>query len=70
MKYIYSLILLLIPIGQHYTLQHNTPVWFCVPDEIGWTRGNVIYLWDYYPMIYSEVGLKDFNDVVWETRYE
>jgi hypothetical protein len=69
-KYIYSLILLLIPIGQHYTLQHNTPVWFCVPDELGWTRGNAVYLWGYYPMIHSKIGLMEFNDVIWETRYE
>jgi len=70
MKYLYCLILLVIPIGQHYTLQPNTPIYFCIPDELGWTRGSVVYLWGYYPMIYSEIGLKDFNDVVWETRYE
>jgi len=70
MKYLYYLILLIIPISQHYTLSQNTPIWFCIPDELGWTRGSVIYLWGYYPMIQSEYPLKDFNDVVWETRYE
>ncbi len=77
-KYIYILLLVPLnlyihhnePCGQHYTLQPNTPIYFCIPDELGWTRGDVIYLWGYYPMIYSEVGLKHFNDVVWETRYE
>jgi hypothetical protein len=70
MKYLYYLILLVIPISQHYALQPNTPIWFCIPDELGWTRGNVIYLWGYYPMIRSEYPLKDFNDVVWEVAYE
>jgi hypothetical protein len=70
MKYIYSLVLLLIPIGQHYTLEPNTPVWFCIPDELSWTRGNVVYLWGYYPMVSSEKGLKDFKDINWEIGYE
>jgi hypothetical protein len=55
---------------QHYTLPQSTPVWFYVPDELCWTRGETIYLWGYYPMIHSGVGLKSFNDVVWEIGYE
>lgn len=69
MKYIYSFILL-IPLCQQYTLQQSTPIWFYIPDECGWTKGEVVYLWGYYSMIYSEIGLMDFKNVVWETRYE
>lgn len=58
------------PCMQHYTLPQSTPVWFYVPDELCWTRGETIYLWGYYPMIHSGVGLKSFNDVVWEIGYE
>ena len=80
MKYIYILLLLSIPLnscvnynkpcGQHYTLEQNIPVWFCIPDQLCWTKGKVIYLWGYYPMISSNHGLINFNDVIWETRYE
>ena len=70
MRYIYSLVLLLIPIGQQYALQPNTPIWFYIPDELGWTRGNVVYLWGYYPMVSSEKGLKDFKDINWEIGYD
>jgi hypothetical protein len=70
MKYIYSLILLLVPLGQHYTLENNTPVWFYIPDELGWTRGKVVYLWGYYPMVSSDNGLKDFKNIVLEIGYE
>jgi hypothetical protein len=79
MKYIYML-LMLIPINtylnnnkpcsQHYTLTYNTPVWFCIPDQLCWTRGKIIYLWNYYPIISSGHGLIEFNDVVWEIGYE
>jgi hypothetical protein len=81
MKYIYILLLLSIspnnsyinynkPCGQHYTLEQNTPVWFCIPDQLCWTKGKVIYLWGYYPIISSNHGLINFNDVIWETKYE
>jgi len=76
MSKILSIVLLLItlnynkPISQHYTLPEHTPIWFYIPDELGWTRGKTVYLWGYYPMIHSRAGLKDFKDVVWETRYE
>jgi len=78
MKYLYILLLIPInlyigynkPCSQHYTLKHDTPVWFYIPDELCWTKGRVIYLWNYYPMISSNHGLMEFNDVIWETRYE
>jgi hypothetical protein len=76
MSNILQIVLLLIvlnynqPYRQYYKLPDYTPIWFCIPDELGWTRGNVIYLWGYYPMIQSEYPLKDFNDVVWEVAYE
>jgi hypothetical protein len=69
MKYIYSLILL-IPLCQHYTLQQGSPIWFYISDECGWTKGEVIYLWGYYPMVHSNMGLKDFKDINWEIGYE
>lgn len=58
------------PCGQYYTLEQNTPIQFYIPDQLCWTNGKVIYLWGYYPMIYSDYGLVHFNDVIWETRYE
>ena len=80
MKYVYILLLMSVPLnsyinnnkpcGQQYALEQNTPLWFYIPDQLCWTRGETIYLWGYYPMIYSDYGLVHFNDVIWETRYE
>ena len=80
MKHIYILLLLIIPFNryvnynkpcsQHYTLEQNTPIWFCIPDQLCWAKGKVIYLWGYYPIISSDYGLINFNNVIWETRYE
>lgn len=77
MKYLYFLILLLIPFyiydkpyGQHYSLSSNTPIWFYIPDQLPYTKGKVIYLWGYYPMIKSKYGLIEFNDAIWEIGYE
>lgn len=70
MKYLYILLLLIAPLSQHYALQQNTPVLFCIPDELGWTRGCVVYLWGYYPIIYSEIGIYEFKNTVWDVAYE
>lgn len=78
MKYLYILLLVPLnlyidynkPCGQHYSLTQNTPLWFYIPDQLCWTRGEAVYLWGYYPMISSSHGLIEFNDVIWEKRYE
>jgi hypothetical protein len=53
--------------AQHYTLKSSDPIWFYKPDEIGWTKGEVLYLWGYYPVIFSEDLKKtfQFNEVEW-----
>jgi hypothetical protein len=55
------------PCGQHYSLIQNTPVWFYIPDQLCWTRGETIYLWGYYPVIFSKDLNKtfEFNEVEW-----
>lgn len=80
MKTIISVaLLLLLPInsyifennyGQHYNLNQNDPVWFYVPDQVGWTKGYTHILWGYYPMIQSRYGLMEFNSVIWEIGNE
>lgn len=58
--------------AQHYILNHCDPVWFYKPDEIGWTKGEVTYLWGYHPVIYVKDQNKtfQFHEVEWITRYE
>jgi len=56
--------------GQHFYLKQDTPVWFHIPDQMGWTKGRTIILWGYYPMINYKYGVMEFNDVVWEIGYE
>jgi hypothetical protein len=55
------------PLAQQYTLNHFDPIWFYKPDEIGWTRGQVVYLWNYYPVIHSQDLNKtfEFKEVEW-----
>ena len=55
------------PLSQQYTLNQFDPIWFYKPDEIGWTRGQVVYLWNYYPMIHSQDLNKtfEFKEVEW-----
>lgn len=59
-------------LAQQYTLNQSDPIWFHKPDEIGWTRGEVIYVWGYHPEIHSKELNKtfQFNEVEWTTRYE
>lgn len=54
-------------LAQQYALNQYDKVWFYKPDEIGWTRGQVVYLWDYYPVIHSQDLNKtfEFKDVEW-----
>lgn len=60
------------PPAQQYTLNQSDPIWFYKPDEIGWTRGEVVYTWGYYPEIHSKELNKtfQFHEVEWTTRYE
>lgn len=60
------------PLAQQYTLKSSDPLWFYKPDEIGWTRGQVLYLWGYHPIIYSEDLNKtfEFKDVEWMVGHE
>jgi hypothetical protein len=60
------------PLAQQYTLNQSDPIWFYKSDEIGWTRGEVIYLWGYHPVIFSKDLNKTFkfNEVEWTNRYE
>ena len=55
------------PLSQQYTLNQFDPIWFYKPDEIGWTRGQVVYLWNYYPVIHSQDFNKtfEFKEVEW-----
>lgn len=59
-------------LAQQYTLNQSDPILFHKPDEIGWTRGEVIYVWGYHPEIHSKELNKtfQFNEVEWTTRYE
>lgn len=60
------------PLAQQYTLNHSDPIWFYKPDEIGWTRGQVIYLWGYHPEIHCKDLNKtfQFHEVEWTIAYE
>jgi hypothetical protein len=60
------------PVAQQYTLNQSDPIWFYKPDEIGWTRGEVVYLWGYHPVIFSKDLNKTFkfHEVEWTTGYE
>lgn len=60
------------PVAQQYTINQSDPIWFYKPDEIGWTRGEVLYLWGYHPVIFSKDLNKTFkfHEVEWTTRYE
>lgn len=49
------------PLCQQYTLKQSDPVWFYKPDEIGWTKGEVVYLWGYHPVVHCEQLNKTFN---------
>jgi len=55
------------PLAQQYTLKLSDPILFYKPDEIGWTRGQLLYLWGYYPVIFSKDLNKtfEFNEVEW-----
>lgn len=55
------------PLVQQYSLNQFDKVWFCKHDEIGWTKGEVFYLWGYHPVIFSEHLNKtfEFNEVEW-----
>jgi len=55
------------PLCQEYTLKQSDPVWFYKPDEIGWTKGEVVYLWGYHPVIHSKNLNKtfQFHEVDW-----
>lgn len=60
------------PLAQQYTLKSSDPLWFCKPDEIGWTKGEVVYLWGYYPVIFSQELNKtfEFKEVEWTVGNE
>lgn len=60
------------PLAQQYTLNQSDPIWFYKPDEIEWTRGEVVYLWGYHPVIFSKDHNKifGFHEVEWTNRYE
>ena len=49
------------PLCQQYTLKQSDPVWFYKPDEIGWTKGEVLYLWGYHPVVHCKQLNKIFN---------
>lgn len=49
------------PLCQQYTLKQSDPVWFYKPDEIGWTKGEVLYLWGYHPVVNCKQLNKTFN---------
>jgi hypothetical protein len=55
------------PLAQHYTLKSSDTIWFYKSDEIGWTRGQVLYLWGYHPVIFSKDLNKtfQFHEVEW-----
>lgn len=55
------------PLSQQYALKQSDQILFCKPDEMGWTRGQVLYLWGYYPVIFSQDLNKifEFKDVEW-----
>ena len=55
------------PAAQQYTLNQSDPIWFYKPDEIGWTKGEVVYLWGYHPVIHSKNLKKTFkfHEVEW-----
>lgn len=55
------------PLAQQYVLKQSDKIWFCKPDEIGWTKGQVLYLWGYYPVIFSQDLNKtfEFKEVEW-----
>ena len=55
------------PLAQQYVLKQSDKIWFCKPDEMGWTRGQVLYLWGYYPVIFSQDLNKtfEFKEVEW-----
>lgn len=60
------------PVAQQYALNQSDPIWFYKPDEIGWTRGEVVHTWGYYPEIHSKELNKtfQFHEVEWITGYE
>lgn len=60
------------PLAQQYLLNQSDPVWFCKPDKIGWTKGEVLYLWGYYPVIFSKDLNKtfEFKEVEWAVGHE
>lgn len=60
------------PLAQQYNLNQSDPIWFYKPDEIGWTRGEVVYLWGYHQVIFSKDLNKTFkfHEVEWTTRHE
>jgi hypothetical protein len=49
------------PLCQQYTLKQSDQVWFYKPDEICWTKGEVLYLWGYHPVVYCKQLNKTFN---------
>lgn len=60
------------PAAQQYVLNQSDPIWFCKPDKIGWTKGEVLYLWGYYPVIFSKDLNKtfEFKEVEWAVGHE
>jgi hypothetical protein len=60
------------PLCQQYTLNQSDQIWFYKSDEIGWTKGEVVYLWGYHPVIVSKESNKifKFHEVEWMVRYE
>ena len=60
------------PLCQQYTLSQSDPVWFYKPDEIGWTKGEVVYLWGYHCVIFSKDLNKifEFHEVEWMVKNE
>lgn len=60
------------PLAQQYLLNQSDPVWFYKPDELEWTKGEVIYLWGYHPVVYSKQLNKTFkfHEIEWTVGNE
>jgi hypothetical protein len=60
------------PLVQQYLLNQSDPVWFYKPDELEWTKGEVIYLWGYHPVVYSKQLNKTFkfHEIEWTVGNE
>jgi hypothetical protein len=53
------------PRGREYALRHGDAVLFWIPDERQPAYGKVLYLWGYFPVIYSGGRTFRFCDVQW-----